>query len=314
MDKKPFKKIVLVTTETVDARGAELTALKLAKRTGAKVLLVDSVLTPFHLPHLPDLTTETMIDTAVRVKKNYLESISEQFRAEKIEVETKVLMSSRTSEDIVGLVLSEGCDLVVRYLKGEHSRTQSRFGQTARNLMRVCPVPLLLVVDTVIDDPNILACVNAEHGIEENQSIFNAAVNLSETKLKLSAMYCWDVDVSTYLAEETDESLYTILPEETDEIFQQIQADFNDKYDLSEFRNRVLIEKGNPVRIIPDYCGKHSIDVAVMSSASLNHPLDRLMGSTIEGLIEQIPCAILVVKPLGFKSPVEDLIDLAKLA
>lgn len=295
---------MLVTTESVDTTAAEQTALRLAERSGAKMILVDSVRTPFHLPRSLTVTTDTMIEVAMKVKQDYLESIAGQCRVRGVEVESTVLMSARTSEEIVGLALATDCDLVVRYFKGEHSRVQSRFGQTARNLMRVCPVPLLLVGDKAIDDPNVLACINAEHGMEENQSILDATNRIVESNEQASAIYCWDIDVSSYLAEESEERVYSLLPEETKEIFKQILADLNDKYDLTSFGGQVRIENGDPTKLIPRYCHDHSIDVAVMSSASLNHPLGRLMGSTIEGLIDQLPCALLVVKPVGFKSPI----------
>jgi universal stress protein E len=298
-----FKKIMLVTTESVDTQAAEQTAIRLAKRSGASIILVDSVRTPFHLPS-ESVSTDRIVEVAMKVKQDYLESIAGQCRVHGVEVESTVLMSARTSEEIVGLVLATECDLVIRYFKGEHSRVPSRLGQTARNLMRVCPVPLLLVGEKVIDNPNVLACINAEHGLEENQSILDATYRVARSNDKISAIYCWDIDVSAYVAEESDERVYALLPEETREIFEQIRVDLNEQYDLSRFGDRVRIESGDPIKLIPQRCFEHSIDVAVMSSASLHHPLGRLMGSTIEGLVEQLPCALLVVKPIGFQSPV----------
>lgn len=295
---------MLVTTESVNTQAAEQTALKLAERSGAKIILVDSVRTPFHLPRSSNVSTEMMIEVAVKVKQEYLESIAGQCRVRGIDVESTVLLSARTSEEIVGLALATNCDLVIRYFKGEHSRVQSRFGQTARNLMRICPVPLLLVGDQVISNPNVLACINAEHGIDENQAILDATRQIARANEKTSSIYCWDIDGSSYLAAQSGERVYTLLPKETREIFRKIRADLDEKCDFSGIGDQVHIESGNPIELIPAHCRQHSIDVAVMSSVSLNHPLGRLMGSTIEGLIEQLPCALLVVKPIGFRSPI----------
>ncbi len=121
MNESQFKKIMLVTTESVDTTATEQTALGLAQRWGAKMILVDSVRTPFHLPQATSASTDTMIEVAMKVKQDYLESIAGRCRVHGVEVESTVLMSARTSEEIVGLALATGCDLVVRYFKGEHS-------------------------------------------------------------------------------------------------------------------------------------------------------------------------------------------------
>ncbi len=170
--------------------------------------------------------------------------------------------------------------------------------------MRVCPMPLLLVGEKEVHAPNALACINAEHGFEENQSILDATHWVVESNDQASAIYCWDADASAFLPENNGEQMCSLMPKETREVFHQILADLNSKYDLSSFEDRFRIECGDPVKLIPQYCLDHGINVAIMSSASLYHPLGRLMGSTIEGLIEELPCALLVVKPIGFQSPI----------
>lgn len=301
MNEPKFTRIMLVTTESVDTQAAEQTALRLAGRCGASVILVDSVRTPFHLPHAATVTTDTMIEAAMRIKQDYLESIAGQCRVRGIDVQSTVLMSARTSEEIAGLALAMECDLVIRYFKGEYSRVQSRFGQTALNLMRVCPVPLLLVGDKQIEDPRVLACINAEHGIEENQSIIDASFRMADSDDRANGLYCWDTAVPSYLAANNAGPTHSLSTEET---FQKIKHDLNDTYDLSRFGDQFRILRGDPVRMIPEYCQDRQIDVAVMSSASLDHPLGRLMGSTIEGLIDRVACSLLIVKPIGFSSPI----------
>ena len=62
-----------------------------------------------------------MIEVAVKVKQEYLESIAGQCRVRGIDVESTVLLSARTSEEIVGLALATNCDLVILHnLLGFH--------------------------------------------------------------------------------------------------------------------------------------------------------------------------------------------------
>ena len=62
---------------------------------------------------------------------------------------------------------------------------------------------------------------------------------------------------------------------------------------------------GEPASAIPRICGEESIEVVVMCSASLNHPIQRFLGSTVEAILYNLPCSLLVVKPEGFVSPVK---------
>ena len=64
-------------------------------------------------------------------------------------------------------------------------------------------------------------------------------------------------------------------------------------------------EYGEAAEVIPEVCRQESIDVVVMSSASQTHPVRRLLGSTIESVLDELPCALLVVKQAGFVSPVK---------
>ena len=76
-------------------------------------------------------------------------------------------------------------------------------------------------------------------------------------------------------------------------------------HDMKAFDNGLRMENGDPIQVIPDVCRHEAIDVAVMSSASRNHPIQRLLGSTVEAVLEKLPCSLLVVKSLGFKSTIK---------
>ncbi len=297
-------KIMLVTNEAADARAAERSALHLANRTDAVVLLVDSVRMPLSLPRVPSITTELMLEAAIDSKQAYLNTVAARFRKHGIEVETEVLRGPRTSESISNRATTSNCDLVIRYAKGGQSRTQRRFGQTARNLIRVCPCPVLFVDQREVPaEAKILACIHAEHSSLENQAILDAARRLAKFDDRLHALYCWDFSPSLYLTQYIDEGLLEQTNEDAESQCEQIFDTLQEKYDLSDFSNRFAIEMGDPQKVIPAHAKEHDVDVVVMSNAALNHPLGRLMGSTIESVIDKLHCALLVTKPHGFESP-----------
>ena len=297
------KKILLVTTEGVDSKGAEDTARALAERFGASVLIADSIRTPFHLPESPVPDTSKIIEIARGVKQAYLDNVAKPFDAQGIPVETRILTSVRTSQDISKLAAAESCDLVIRYAKGEYSKLPGRFGQTARNLMRLCAKPLLFVSETLPADPCVLACINAEHSADENAAIVQAAKQMVVSPTQLHGLTCWQFNPSWFLAEDADQPANDISSEEREEIFDRIRADLGTQFDLALFDDRFLIEQGEPTSLIPVECDRKHADVCVMSSVSLNHPLGLQLGSSIEATIDRLSCSLLVVKPYGWTEP-----------
>ena len=293
-----FKKILLVTNEPSDSTGAEQTALALAKANHCEVLLVDSIRTPFQAPRFQSITTEVMFEAALTAKREYLEKLKAEFEEQGVHAELKILLSPRTSADLVSTAVQEDCDLVIRYLKGQSSRAEGRFGQTAENLMRACPVPVLLV-EQAVSHPNVLACVNLEHGLAENQAIIESARRLTAPH-KLTVLSCWDFSGREYMDEKDFEQSH----QNTGKMYQELYEKLRSEYPIDDLADRFHIINDDPIDEIPKFCQRHNIDVAVMCSASLNHPLSRGMGSTIERTISQLPCGLMVVKPIGFESPI----------
>jgi nucleotide-binding universal stress UspA family protein len=312
---KGYQRMILVTDGTEASDAAEQSALNLAKRHAATVVVVNTVqrrssvarwLTSKYDDHFEELVTE---------KQERLEKIAARFTKAGMAVEAEVLIG-KSSEAIVRKVLIENADLVVRYRKGPASRQfHSRFGATAINLMRVCPCPLLLVGEKPVADPKILACVDAKHPADENQVILQAASTIASENQNLYAVYCWVYSYYAHLGEQYADKLHPDLPEGQTELklfleeeakyYREIYDRFVEQHDLSEFPGGLHLENGEPAKVIPEMCRQRDVDVVVMSSATLNHPLRRLLGSTVESVIEQLPCALLVVKPTGFKTPVK---------
>ena len=306
------QRIILVSDGTVASTAAEQTALNLAKKHSASVSIVDTIRPRSPVAKWLTSKYDDHFEEFVAEKQERLEKIADRFKPAGIAVEAEVLIG-KSSESIARKVLVDKADLVVRYLKGAKSQQHhSRFGTTAINLMRICPCPLLLVGDEPVSDPKILACVDAKHPFAENKVILDAATTLASKNQNLLAVYCWAY--SHHLSEHYADKLHPDLPEgqtatnlfreEEEKYYAEIYNKFVAQHDLSSFPGGLHLENGEPAKVIPEMCRQEGIDVVVMSSATLNHPLRRMLGSTVESVIEKLSCALLVVKPVGFKSPV----------
>jgi nucleotide-binding universal stress UspA family protein len=278
--------------------------LNFAKQHSAKVVVVDTVRPPSIAATWLTSNAEDMFNIVVADKKKRLDQVAAVFKEAGIEVSVEVLYG-KSSEEIARAVLNEDADLVIRYMKGVNSRFESIFGATARNLMRVCPCPILLVGSEPISDPKVLACVNAEHGFNENEAIVKEAEKLAGKPDHLMAMYCWKFYGTEFLSEYLDENTLKNYLNEAEQNYQSVFDNFLTQHDLEAFEKGVRLQNGDPAEVIPEVCRQEEIDVVVMSSASQNHPLKRLLGSTVESVLDELPCALLVVKPIGFTSPIK---------
>ena len=299
---KPFKKILLVTNDPSDTTGAEKTALNLAKQNQASVVLADTIKTPFFAPRYPSLSSEVMYQLAIEAKSKYLDTVGAQFADEGISTCQKVLIGPRTSGELIRSVVENECDLLIRYLKGQSSHANGRFGETAENLIRACPVPVLLTEQELCGS-NVLACINLDHGREENQAILENARRLASSPEKLFVLSCWEYSGNAFLIDFIDEGLYEQSKEEAGAMYHKMFDRLCSDYDVEDLDDRVFLMNKNPDVAIPEFCAKNEIGVAVMCSASLNHPLGRKLGSTIERIIAKLPCALMTVKPIGFQTP-----------
>ena len=300
----PFQKILLVTNQPCDTVGAEQTALNFAKSHSSEVMLVDTIRTPFNASRYPRISAEVMFEAATNAKNEYLQTIQTQFVQDGIEATYKVLTSPRTSAELIRTVIDEEVDLVVRYLKGASSRAAGRFGETAQNLMRACPCPVLLT-EKEIKDPKVVACINLDHGPEENQAILENARRLVSSSNNLLVLCCWEFSGRDFVFEYMDEGMVEETREEAAELYRKMFDRLHSEYSLDDLNDQVFLRNQSPVTAIPAFCKENDVDVAVMCSASLNHPLGRKLGSTIERTIGKLPCSLLTVKPIGFQSNVE---------
>ena len=302
--KKGYKCIILVTDCSEKSLAANETALNLAREHSAKVIAVDTVRAPSFTAKWLNSNFEDLFDIVVADKRERLEKVANRLKESGIVVETRILIG-KSSEEIARAAITENADLVVRYMKGIKSQQKSLFGTTARNLMRVCPAPLLLVSDKPIANPTVLTCINPEHEVNENEAILSEGQKLATSSQNIMALCCWKFFGGEFLSGYLDSKMQHKYLSEAEQNYRGLYQQFLEKHDLGAFGEKVYLENGDPIQVIPEFCEKNSVDVVVMSSASQNHPLKRLLGSTVESVLDSLPCSLLVVKPIGFTSPIK---------
>jgi nucleotide-binding universal stress UspA family protein len=298
-----YKKIILAMDPQHSAMAALETVLTLARQHGSQVVIVDTVRPPSRSSLFFSSSAEDVFEIVVADKQNRIRKTCDRFREMGIEAEGKLLYG-KSSEAITREAIDCHADLVVRYMKGVQSRYPGLFGNTARNLMRVCPSPLLFVGNRPLENPNILACVNPEHDEAENSVILSESRKLATRPEDVTALYCWNVPGHKFLRPYLSDESFQDTLNESESVFRKLFDRFCEQHKTDAFSTRMLFEQGDAADVIPNVCKHQDIDVVVMSSASQTHPVRRLLGSTIESVLDELPCALMVVKQAGFRSPV----------
>lgn len=295
-----YNKILLITDGSENARAAEQTALDLAVAGGARVRMVDTVRPPSMISRWLEANTDNVFQMVVNQKEKALDQKAVIFRDSGIEVETAVLCGP-SSREITRDAIKFEPDLVVRYMKGFRSRYPGVFGNTSRNLMRTCPAPLLLVGDQPVGGARVMACINAEHDSHENDPIVQQAMQVAGDRDNLHLLYCWKFYGGEMYVEHMGKEALADALQEAEQVHVKLFENYLRQHEYQLADPHVHLENGDPADMIPEVCQKQEIDVLVMSSGSLNHPMHRLLGSTVESILDQIDCALLVVKPEGFR-------------
>lgn len=302
MSTDTYNHILVITDALKSSDAVHETALNLARYHSANVTIASPVHQPGFLSKVVSANANEVFEMVVADKQQRLDSCAQKFRVAGVEVKTKVLIGRKSSEAIAREAAESQADLVVCYRKGVSSKTAGPFGNTARSLMRYCPTPILFVGDKPIEDPNVLACIDVMHDAKENASILGQAKLLGQQPSHLRALYCWEFYQQDLVRKQLSPDPFVVALEFAKTTHEDALKSFKEQYDLTEF-SEVKIENYAPGVGIPKICKSDEIDVVVMCSASHNHPWRRLFGSTIEVVISNLACGLLVVKPEGFQSP-----------
>ena len=305
---QPFKRVILVTDGLRSSDQVHASALNLAKSHGSHVRIVDTMRPPNAVSRWFSPNASDVFEMVVSDKQKRLHEIADSFREAGVQIETKILFGN-SSEAITTEAIRWNADLVIRYMKGFRSKFPGLFGNTARSLMNICPTPILLVGKNTILEPNVLACIDIEHQDEENCAIIAQATRLAGDSEHLLGLYCWEMYGRDILRKRMEQSTFEESLEFAESIYRNAFDKFVESHDTAVFRNGLQLENGEPSKLIPEFCRQENIDVVTMCSAELNHPLKRLFGSTIESVLDHLPCSLLVVKPIGFVSPIETVAE-----
>jgi nucleotide-binding universal stress UspA family protein len=251
-------------------------------------------------------------EDVLEAKHLRLQQLADVVRQSDVAVETKILPGEPFLE-IIREVLRQQHDLVMTTAKGRSSLRERFFGSTTMHLMRKCPCPVWVVKRSQPEgQTRILAAVDPNPHEPERHAlsvkIMDLATSLArQRQSELVVVHTWTFTVERSLR-TGHLSLANDLDRWVSDTRQQHRkwlAELLKPYALEELNHEVYLLKGEAGKLIPEMALAKDVQLIVMGTVSRTGVSGLLIGNTAERILGQVDCAVLAVKPDGFRTPVK---------
>jgi len=242
--------------------------------------------------------------------KAFLEDLAQPMRERGVDITTEVECGDPLHVALIDRARRTTADLIVKDTH-RHSLAQRTFmTNTDWELIRACPVPLLLTkADVWASAPRVCAAVDPGHAndkpaILDNRVVDHAAFLAKKLNGELHLLHVYlPVAIVAAAAAGSPPMAMTVSAEDLAREAEQRRALLQDL--VAEYRlapGNVHLEVGGPAAVIPRALGEMGADIVVMGAISRSGLKRVFIGSTAEDVLERLPCDALIVKPPDFAS------------
>ncbi len=253
-------------------------------------------------------SSEDVQELLERCQREIIESEVQALRDERIEVDVDLLWGTPWLE-VTRKAIEHGHDLVVKAAEGSDAPRGLRFGSTALHLIRKCPCPVWIVgAEPPREGRRVLAAVDPDVGevrrevasrvLELAASIAgpDGAFTIGTAWLAAGEMLLRGHMKPDELAEYVESARHEVSSD-----LDEVLAAHRDLTDAADVR----LIRGLPKDVIARLVATNDITHLVMGSVGRTGIAGLLIGETAESLARSVACSVIVVKPPGFRSPVE---------
>jgi len=299
---KRFKNILLVSDLKTEGRSALKRAVALAERNQAELTIIDFI------NDLPKALKKIQADI-VKVKLKQMEEVVASIQGRGGNISCQILQG-RHFVEIIRKVLHDKHDLVIIPAEGKTHFKEHIFGSTTMHLIRKCPCPVWVIKSARPKKYfNILAAVDLSEVDSFKNPLNTKVMELSSSLSKwdqsnLHTVYCWHIFGELYLEGVSRDELQKLDREAKNEYKKRMNL-LLAKYELNKTSTKIHINKGAATEVIPSMVKKHHIDLIVMGTVCRSGLAGVFIGNTAEGVLQQVNCSVLTVKPDGFVSPIK---------
>jgi universal stress protein E len=309
---RPIRRI-LVAVKDVRAgqQPALIKAAQLARGFDAELEIFHAIDDPLCVDvlQLGDLN----LDRTERLQRSrylsHLEALAEPLREAGLRVSTAADWDFPAYQSVVRRATRIGADLIVaeRHATRHVAPWILRFNDW--ELLRLSPVPVLLVKNTAAyARPRILAAVDPSHAFDKPARLDVEILRLAESfgKTLRGSVHAVHAYVPTLAGMSRDDlsasDATARIRRKSERRARQAMTDLLHKASVRPAARHVLAY--HACDAIPSVARKIDCSIVVMGALSRSGLKRLLVGNTAERVADDLPCDLLIVKPLGFRNRV----------
>jgi universal stress protein E len=307
----PFKiRKILVAVADGSATKVVDRAADLASHTQAQVELF-SVAYPE--PAITGLTGTEQIQITraiITARQVELEKLASRLHRRGVRASCTVVSDSSVTDSIVSQVKRSNADMVAIEAHKHNFLARLLLSQTDYDLIRQCPVPLLIVkgAPTASRRP-VLAALDPWHANDKPRSLDARIIAAGREIARVLGLPLHTAHIYPPLPDFAADGFVPVAvpisPPEDKKYAAAIRRQFkalNLKYEIPA-RNTHL-EMGDPAFQLPQMVKSLKARVLVMGAVSRSAVKRILIGNTAERVLDAVPCDVLIVKPPSFRPAV----------
>lgn len=291
-----YQRLLLIINPALRHSSAINHAAALAKASGASLHIAALSPSSKWLSLLEEGDRESGRERYLQDHRGWLEAQAENLRGRGIEVTTEVAWAEDIKQDIIEHVTDMQPDVLVKEVQHESAFKRAFFTPLDWHLLRHCPVPVFLVGGSSFVLPRKVVAAVEVSDVEStdnelNDRIIKQACSLAmQCNAELHLLYACDISAA-FLADIGGLTLADL----THALRRDLETSFielADRFGVPSDRRHFI--EGNPVKALSEFADEHNVDVIVMGRVQ-SHGVDKLLGSTTEHILYQVPCCVLAV-------------------
>lgn len=236
---------------------------------------------------------------------SFLEGLAQPLRQRGVDVATSTQFGDPFCDRLVAKTKDTNADLVVKDTHHHSLAKRTFLSNTDWQLIRACPVPLLLTKEmSWADTPRIFAAVDPGH-VNDKPALLDSCILQFASSLanqlagELHVLHAY-VPI-TIVAAAVSSDPAAALAVSAEEVKGEQDAKFKEVCEVvAEFGvdpDHVHVQLGGPAQLLPHAARQFRADVMVMGALSRRGLQRVFIGSTAEDVLEHLSCDALIVKP-----------------
>ena len=292
-----YERLLLITHLALRHSPAIDHAAALAKASGAKLHIMALIPSLKLLSLLEEGDREPVRERYLQDHRDWLKDQVRKFHGRGIEVTTQLAWADDMEQDILEHVRELQPNVLIKEIQHDASLKRAFFTPLDWHLLRHCPIPVYLVGGVRHALPRkVVAAVDTTAGDSENNELNDHIVQQASSlaqqcDAELHLLYAYDIS-QDYL-EQLGGGLK--LSELTNWRRKKLEKSFLElagRYGVPADRRHFVL--GHPVTALSEFANKHQVDVIVMGRVQ-DQGLVKLLGSTTEHILYQVPCSVMAV-------------------